>query len=444
MTRRRILCKTLIIMFIAAMCVIGVGMANAEPIEGWSKTFGGTGFERGSSVQQTSDDGYIITGVTESYGAGGTDLWLVKTDVSGMQMWSKTFGGTDWDRGHSVQQTSDDGYIITGSTGSYGAGEADLWLVKTDASGTQMWNKTFGGAGHEWGKSVQQTSDGGYIITGSTDSYGVGVLDLWLVKTDASGTPMWNKTFGGTGIDEGYSVQQTSDGGYIITGSTNSYGAEDFDFWLVKTDASGTQMWDKTFGGTGIDEGYSVQQTSDDGYIITGYTESYGAGGIDFWLVKTDASGVEIWNKTFGGEASADEGHSVQQTSDGGYIITGSTKYYVAGFDNLWLVKTDASGTQMWNKTFGGASADEGHSVQQTSDGGYIIIGSTGSYGAGVGDFWLVKVSGAGTGIPSITSSATDASNTATTDIHSKLPGFELILAIFGMLAMTGYMKRRT
>ena len=370
---------------------VGMGAAG-EPVEQWNKTFGGADYDQGESVQQTSDGGYIITGSIRSYGAGMNDLWLLKTDASGMQMWSKTFGGVSIDYGSSVQQTSDGGYIITGTTKSYGAGMNDLWLLKTDAFGTQMWSKTFGGTGSDSGYSVQQTSDGGYIITGWTDSYGAGMYDLWLLKTDASGMQTWSKTFGGTDSDYGTSVQQISDGGYIITGYTNSYGAGGEDLWLLKTDAAGAQMWNKTFGGADDDRGISGQQTSDSGYIITGQTDSYGADIHYLWLVKTDASGMEIWNKTFGG-TNTDDGKSVQQTSDGGYVITGHTYSYGAGAADLWLIKTDASGMQMWNKTFGGTGSDFGKSVQQTSDGGYIITGFTESYGAGARDFWLVKIS---------------------------------------------------
>ena len=385
----------MVLIAVAAVFMAGAGVTSAEPVEEWNKTFGGTISDYGESVQQASDDGYIITGYTLSYSAGLYDLWLIKTDASGAQMWNKTFGGPGYDVGRSVQQTSDDGYIITGYTSSYGAGSADLWLVKTDISGTQMWEKTFGGPGYDIGRSVQQTSDGGYIITGYTSSYGAGSADLWLVKTDISGTQMWNKTFGGVNDDYGVSVQQTSDGGYITTGYTYSYGTGGPDLWLVKTDASGTQIWNKTFGGAENELGYSVQQTPDGGYIIAGYTSSYGAGDPDLWLVKTDASGTQIWNKTFGGPGY-DVGISVQQTSDGGYIITGYTEYYGAGGTDLWLVKTDASGTQIWNKTFGGVGHDSGVSVQQTSDGGYIITGVTDSYGAGGSDLWLVKVSETG------------------------------------------------
>ena len=366
-----------------------VSCTTYNPAAVWNKTFGGSGDDSGRPVQQTSDGGYIIAGYTESYGAGYQDVWLIKTDSSGNEAWNKTFGGSDGDSGYSVQQTSDGGYIIAGLTTSYGVVDFFVWLIKTDSSGNASWNKTFGGEGSGGASSVQQTSDGGYIIAGSTWSYGAGSADALLIKTDSSGNLAWNKSFGGPDEDNGYSVQQTSDGGYIIAGETESYGAGYQDVWLIKTDSSGNEAWNKTFGGEGSDYGHSVQQTSDGGYIIAGETGSYEGG--DVWLIKTDSSGNVAWNKTFGG-SDGDSGYSVQQTSDGGYIIAGRTSSYGDGRVDAWLIKADSSGNLAWNKTFGGSGWDYGDSVQQTSDGGYIIAGSTNSYGAGNYDVWLIKV----------------------------------------------------
>ncbi len=399
----------LVLMFLAmlvlsAISFSGQGQANqlaestSEKVNSdkWEKTFGGLNWDGGASVWQTKDDGYIIVGDTYSYGAGSGDIWLIKTGADGNEKWNKTFGGPNYDVGNYVQQTSDSGYIIVGETSSYGAGNHDIWLIKTDAYGNETWNKTFGGSEDEWSKSVQQTSDGGYIIVAETRSYGSGDYDVWLIKTDSNGNKEWDKTFGGYTDDKGGSVQQTNDGGYIITGETECYFEGGYDLYLIKVDSNGNKQWDKTFGGSDNDIGNYVQQTSDSGYIIVGETSSYGAGSEDIWLIKTDAYGNETWNKTFGGSkegSKEDRGKSVQQTSDGGYIIVGETHSYATNCDT-WLIKTDAHGNKMWDKTFGGFEDDQIYSVQRTSDSGYIMAGTVFYLGTSQSDVWLIKTDG--------------------------------------------------
>jgi hypothetical protein len=242
---------------------------------------------------------------------------------------AKSYGGAYEDDANSVQQTSDGGYIVAGYTESFGAG-GDIFLIKTDASGNVIWAKTYGGTGNEWPSSAQQTSDGGYIVAGYTESFGAGSADAFLIKTDANGNIIWAKTYGGTDDDWAYSIQQTSDGGYIVAGWTRSFGAGLYDFFLIKTDADGNLEWSKTYGGASDDRANSVQQTTDGGYIVAGRTSSFGAGSVDAFLIKTDENGNIIWAKTYGG-ASDDRVNSVQQTSDGGYIVAGHTMSFRCG-----------------------------------------------------------------------------------------------------------------
>ena len=311
--------------------------------QGWEKTYGGVDYDWGTSGQQTTDGGYIITGSTRSFGNGQSDVYLIKTDNNGDTLWTKTFGGgLEQDEGRSVQQTNDGGYIIAGNTMS------NVYLIKTDNNGDTLWTKTFGGGlEQDEGRSVQQTNDGGYIICGSRLVNINNICDVYLIKTDNNGDSIWTKTFGGVENDEGYSVQQTNDGGYVITGETESFGIGngESDVWLIKTDGNGTEQWNQTFGGVDHDEGKSVQQTTDGGYIITGYTNSFGNGESDVWLVKTDSQGDSIWTKTFGGNEQ-DGGSSVQQTIDGGYVIIGYTDdpFVNGGVEDLFVIKTDGNG----------------------------------------------------------------------------------------------------
>ncbi len=353
----------------------------------FERTYGGADSDQGNAVQQTQDDGYIIAGSTRSFGAGEYDVYLIKTDSLGDTLWTKTYGGTNWDKGQSVQQTQDGGYIIAGWTQSFGSGVSDVYLIKTDASGDTVWTKAYGGPNSDEGFSVRQTMDGGYIIVGRTTSYGAGDIDVYLIKTDSSGDTLWTKTYGGTYADQGICVQETSDEGYIITGVNGSLPGGDI--YLIKTDSLGDSLWTRTYGGNNSDRGYFVNVTQDGGYIIAGETGSYGAGGNDVYLIKTDASGDTIWTQTYGG-SNSDAGLSVQEIQDG-YIIAGRSNSFGAGELDVYMIKTDSIGDTVWTRTYGGATYDWGFSVQQTLDGGYILAGYTQSFGAGSDDVYLIK-----------------------------------------------------
>jgi len=357
----------------------------------WTRTYGGAEGDNGYSVQQTSDGGYIIVGETSSFGGGAIDVYLVKTDGNGDTIWTRAIGGTGYDMGYSVEQTSEGGYIIAGVTTSFGAGRRDIYLVKAGASGDTSWTKTYGGRNDDSGSLVRQTLNGEYIIVGTTYSFGNGAADVYFLRIDADGDTVWTRTYGGTDSEAGWWFQKTSDGGYVIVGQTMSFGSGDKDVYLVKTDENGEALWTRAYGGPGDDRGFWVGQTPDEGYLITGWTSSFGAGGLDIYVIKTDANGDTIWTVTHGGSGD-DVGKALVLTPDGGYLIAGYTSSFGQGGFDVYLFRADANGDSLWAATYGGVEDDAANSVQATTDGGYIIAGYTASFGQGNNDFYLLKV----------------------------------------------------
>jgi len=358
----------------------------------WTKTIGGKKEDVGFSLIQTSDGGYAIAGATTSFGAGGEDVYVVKLDANGNLQWTKTIGGKGLDVGFSLIQTSDGGYAIAGATTSFGAGYTDVYAIKLDADGNLRWTRTIGGPGYEIGTSLIQTSDGGYAIAGFTISFGAGEWDVYVVKLDANGNLQWTKTIGGKDFEDSYSLIQTSDGGYAIAGSTTSFGAGGEDVYVVKLDANGNLRWTKTIGGKGDEAGFSLIQTSDGGYAIAGLTESFGARNGDVYVVKLDANGNLQWTKTIGGKG-LDVGFSLIQTSDSGYAIAGSTTSFGVGEADVYVVKLDVNGKPQWTKTISAKSKNLiKSSIVQTSDGSYVIAGTTRSFGAGGADVYFMKL----------------------------------------------------
>lgn len=432
MILRKILTMARTYVMTASLMLLMTISAGAVPVEEWNKTFGGPYWDAGHSVQQTPDGGYIIAGGTNRWGSGDYGMvWLIKTDPNGIEQWNKTYAGPKWV--NKVIITSDKGYLFAGFAGG-DSPDQDFWLMKTDASGNEIWNKIFGGKGKDIANSIVSTSDGGYLLAGITNqSDKLADWDAWLIKVDASGIEQWNLTSKRLIGDISYSVQQTSDGGYILAGATESRNG---DAMILKADANGNQQWDRTFGGSGLDEAYSIKQTSDGGYILGGYTKSYGAGGSDAWLLKTDANGNEQWNRTFGG-LNDESASSIQITSDGGYIFAGSTKSYGAGGKDVWVVKTDSNGNHQWNKTFGGEMSDEAYSLEKTLDGGYILVGQSNWQGSD-GDAWLIKIRE-----PSATALETTVAE-INKPAEKSTPGFEIIGAMISIILLFHLMRKRT
>ncbi|MGC9366013.1 MAG: T9SS type A sorting domain-containing protein [bacterium] len=308
----------------------------------WTSLIGGEFFDVGQSVQQTADGGFIIGAVYD--GLVSSDFWLIKTDSLGDTVWTKKFGDQYCQWCFSVEQTADHGYIAVGYSKFISPGSIDIWLVRVDSLGDSVWIKDYGSPQYnDVGYSVKQTLDSGFIVAGSKWSEISNSNDFYLIKTDTQGNSVWEKSFGGNDHDDAYSVQLTSDNGYIVTGYSKSFGAGSADIWLVKTDNLGDTVWTKCLGGNAWDEAREVQQTTDGGYILIGSTQSFGSGNFDFWLVKTDSWGDTLWTRTFGG-SDDDWGYSVQPTVDGGYILTGITESFGSGFSDIWLIKTNAQG----------------------------------------------------------------------------------------------------
>jgi hypothetical protein len=407
--------------------------AQTAPAKQWDKTFGGYNQDYLKSLQQTQDGGYILGGQSNSpiNGAKGSiDYWLIKIDASGNKVWDKAFGGNHFEVFASVQQTTDGGYIFGGWSASGVNGDKtqpvnginDFWIVKADANGNKLWDKTFGGSAEDELNSIQQTSDGGYILGGisSSDISGdksqvcKGFFDYWVIKLDANGNKLWDKTFGGSAEDELNSIQQTPDGGYILGGTSSPditgfiYNAfrGNSDYWIIKLDSTGNKQWDKTFDGSNIDELRSLQQTLDGGYILGGDSRPSFTYTGDYWVIKLDNNGNKIWDRTIGGSKN-DKLNSLQQTADGGYILGGSSNSDIGrdktelskGVYDYWIIKLNASGNKIWDKSFGGNSDDMLFSLQQAVDGGYILGGTSSS---GIGgdisqsaitiDYWILKL----------------------------------------------------
>jgi uncharacterized protein YvpB len=348
------------------------------------KTVGTPSDDYASSIQQTFDGGFIVAGNTRGFGAGAQDVLLIKFDGAGAVQWATAAGGPGNDVAFSARQAFDGGYIVTGATDSF-TGVSQILVAKFDGTGAfQQWASTVGNPSDSAaGLSVQQTTDSGYIVTGFP---GGAIGGLGLLKYNGTGQLQWLRRALGINL-YGNSVQQTSDGGYIVAGSKQI--GTTYDVTLLKFDLSGNLQWAQLAGGSAYNAGNAVQQTSDGGYVVAGVTASFGAGGQDVLLLKYDGSGALQWARTAGGSGD-DAADSVQQTSDGGYIVSGHTASFGAGGTVIFLLKFDSTGTLQWAKAGGGGSTS-GTSVQQISGGGYVVAGSTASFGAGGSDVLLIK-----------------------------------------------------
>jgi len=361
----------------------------------WHKTFGGSAADGGRSVCETADGGLIIAGYTYSSGNGSPDVYVIKTDAEGNEVWSKSYGGPGWEFGNSVCQTQDGHYLVVGYTTSFGEGSKDIYLLKLDTAGDTLWTKTYGGPAIDVGRAVCVDGEGNYIICGYTESYGAGEDDVYIIATDKNGDILWLRNYGGERTEMGRSIQSTNDGGFVVAGATGTPGisSSNQDFYLIKTDAFGGSEWRQAFGANvpyPFDFANSAFQTREGGYIIVG--DSNIRSPLDILVIKTDATGNESWQKNYG-EAFYDHGNAICETDEGGYLICGATKVQETNKNELYLVKIDSLGNQIWKKMLGGEGSEWGSYILKAKDGSFIIVGHTSSFGAGNLDVWLLKIS---------------------------------------------------
>lgn len=430
-------------------------LAQTIPVKVWDKTFGGSSNEILNTMKPLAGGGFILGGTSNSAiggsktqaSKGGDDYWIVKLDANGNKIWDTTLGGSGTETFGSILETTDGSLVLIGTSNSpvsgdktqASKGQQDYWVVKLDPNGNKIWDKAFGGLGRDFGQDLQQTTDGGFILGGYSESSiggdktgnNKGAADYWVIKLDAQGNKTWDKSYGGLGEEFLFTLKQTPDGGYIIGGesfsdaggdkSSNNFGSSTVpDRWLVKLDTSGNKTWEKTIGGNGSDYLRDLQLTPDGGYLLNGgstspvsiYKSQASKGGNDFWLLKVDASGTKVWDKTYGG-LNDDISYNLHQTPDGGFLVGGRTYSDIGGDkteptqgeNDYWLIKLDGTGNKIWQKAFGGSENDYLRGVYQAIDGTYFLAGysasgisgdkSQGRFGAfGTTDYWVMKLNG--------------------------------------------------
>jgi len=357
------------------------------------KVIGNTGYDYGVSAQQTIDSGYVVLGSTSSFGAGSTDIYMVKTDSLGVPYWHQTFGGINIDRGTCVKQTADTGYVILGYTNSFGAGGYDVYLIKLDKFYNTSWTKTYGGTNWDFGNCVEQTTDGGYIICGETYSYGNGDEDYYIIKTDALGDTTWTKTYGGINQDIAKSIIETSDGNYLVTGTSKSNGDIDGDFYTLKLNSiNGDSLWSNKYGGPAADFGNDVVESMFGGYLLTGESKNFGLGNSYGILVKISPLGITDSVLTLGGTQD-DEFVSLTEDANGKISMIGTTKSYGDGGGNgdMFFYTLKSDWTYYGLTTFGTLQRDNGFSVEPTNDNAFIICGTSNGFNMGIDDIYLIK-----------------------------------------------------
>lgn len=384
------------LMLAAGLLVCAVTLSAQAPDVDWMNTYGGAVGEEIYAIDVTGD-GYIIAGHTSSFGGGNADLYVLKTDLNGDSLWMTVWGTSRQERGRDVIACSGGGYAVVGIERIAQASMPQVFFHQLDAAGAIVNTKNYGHVGDDDAWSIFETSDGGFVIAGRTDVSNSGNNDVYLIRTDASGDTLWTRNYGSPEDDEGYRAEQTPDGGFIVVGHTKVAGASDVDIYLIRTDANGDTLWTRRHGGPNVEFGYCVRPTSDGGFIVAGSTESYGAGQSDFYLIKTTALGDTLWTRTYGGH-HYEYAHSVIPHNNG-YTVVGRSQSFGDADKDMYIVRTNLLGDVLWTKVIGEQLEDWGYDIEATEDGCYVATGYTNSYGANDNKAWLVKLDSDPTGV---------------------------------------------
>ncbi len=359
----------------------------------WNTTIGGIGFDYGRGITTDSSGNIYVTGYTKSFGEGRNDIWTIKYDSNGNQLWNKTLGGDLNDYGYGITTDSSGNIYVVGYTYSFQIFASDIWTIKYDSDGTKIWDRTIGGSNLDAGYGITTDSSGNIYVTGYTyieaDAQG---RNIWTIKYDSDGTKIWDKIIGSIGGwtgDTGYGITTDSSGNIYVTGDTYVDG-QGRNIWTIKYDSDGTKIWDKTIGGSDVDAGRGITTDSLGNIYVTGYTKSFGAGDYDIWTIKYDSDGTKIWDKTIGG-SDVDYGRGITTDSSGNIYVTGYTQSFGEGGD-IWAIKYDSDGNQLWNKTIGGSSYDIGYGITADSSGNIYVVGDTRSFGEGGSAIWTIKI----------------------------------------------------
>ena len=394
--------NTLTVCSIAFVCMfVGCNKPTAETTNSakvepptvsiqWKKTFGGSDSDEARYMIPTSDGKFLVCGWTTSQGNGERDAWVFCVDESGEQLWEKTFGGKENDEASFISARKEGGYIVCGLTASQGNGESDAWVFAIDGKGEMLWEQTYGGEAFDRADAIGQASDGGYLLTGGTRSKGAGMMDAWVLRIDKNGKLISDATLGGEKFDRLSFLGPTNDGGFIACGQTGSKGSGGLDFWVVRFDDAGEQLWEKTYGNERDNWCECIVPTADGGFMASGETKPAGSHNWDAWIVRLDKDGNKLWDNTFGAHGS-EWFNTVTETSDNGFIFCGVTESIGGGGRDVWIVRTDANGKLVWHQPFGGEQLDNGYAIHEISAGQFVACARTASAGNGKQDAWVLR-----------------------------------------------------